>query len=880
MKVFKPMAVSPLVRCFEYRGKCWFGFTGMLMIGLGHKVRLFPEQELWPFWLSRPEAAGPLDEGILRARAEYLVSGMAFPHGTDGRSCAVEVQVGQLSKQLLVFGDRYWEGTRPTAPFAFRAMPLTWNQAYGGEEVAENPRGKGASPSKKDGVRHHWLPNIEDPSQPMAAPADRVPPAGFGPIDAMWPQRTRYQGTYDEAWLKNQFPAIAADTNWRYFNVAPENQQQEQAFTGTESYAFGNMHPTEPRLTGQLPALHVRAFVTQRVGNEEKFKEIRTKLNTLWFFPDAERAILVFQGMHEIGEDDGADIVHLLAAIEHLDSPRPAEHYLHVRDKRLDKENGALESLREEDLMPSDLAVPLIDFSPRENRLLARGSKRAEAERAKARAEVASHGLNPDEHAPAIKGEPLPEVRNLDDLLRLRVDMDQRLARAKQHGESEKSKSLAEAKAVFEREGHDFSLIEREMAGLESRGPPKPFVDELIQSFRDQLIGQSDRAVKAELEHMSSDKKLHMQWRSGEDKQLMAYRMTAHYQPPVDRTQGEAVKALRRRVLNRQAAGGDFRGWDLTGADLSGLDLSGANLENALMERTNLTGAILRGANLKNAVLAHADLLSTQCQKAVFTEANLGAARIEKTEFDGADLKGAIFAKARLSQVSWRHARIDDVRLEEAKIDGLDCGGAHSDQMMAFHRLDLRSFNFSKARLRLAAFIECDVSGVDFSDAVFEKCAFVSLKAERAKFSGMRVDSGCFAQQCDLRGADFTGANLQSMSFRGALLESAVFQGAILCGSDFSECALGQANLSGVDAREARFVRAHLVGTRFDRANLMGAVFQHARLENTDYRHANLFQSDFARARVSPGVRFDHALCTRMRTLPRHQSKASGGATP
>lgn len=71
----------------------------------------------------------------------------------------------------------------------------------------------------------------------------------------------------------------------------------------------------------------MRAFVTQRVGNEEKFKEIKTRLNTLWFFPDAERAILAFQGMHEIAEDDGADIAHLLAAVEYLDQPRPAQHY-------------------------------------------------------------------------------------------------------------------------------------------------------------------------------------------------------------------------------------------------------------------------------------------------------------------------------------------------------------------------------------------------------------------------------------------------------------------------------------------------------------------------------------------------------------------------
>ncbi len=869
MRVAKPMAVSPLVRCFEYRGKCWFSFTGMLMIGLGNDVRVFSEQSLWPFWMARPEAAGPLDEGVLRARAEYLVSGIAYPHGTDGRACAVEAQVGQLSKRLLVFGDRYWEGHQHTKPLAFSALPLTWERAYGGAGVPENPTGKGTSAVAQDGARYHWLPNIEDPSKLMTSPGDRVSPVGFGPIDTMWPQRTRYQGTYDETWLKTQFPAIAENTDWRYFNVAPPDQQQDQPFTGTESYAFGNLHPTQARLSGQLPGLRVRAFVTHRTGQEEKFKEIKTRLNTLWFFPDAERAILVFQGMHEIAEDDGADILHLLSAVEYLDQPRPAEHYLHVRDKRLDKENGAIEALREDDLMPSDLVVPLIDFAPREHRALGRGRRRAEAERTKARAEVASHGLNPDQHAPAVKGEAIPEIRNLDDLLRVRADMDQRLEKMKRQAEAEKAKSLGEAKAVFEREGKDFSLIEREMAGLETRGPPKPFADELIQSFHGHMVGQTNKAVLSELEHMATDKALHTQWRTGETRQLMAYRMTAHYQAPADRAQGEAAQAKRREVLARQSAGGDFRGWDLTGADLSGMDLSGANLEGALMERANLTGTTLRNANLRHAVLAHADLVSTQCQQTVFTDANLGGARIEKADFENADLKGAIFAKARLAQVSWRNARIDDVRLEEARIDGLDCSGARSEQLVSFYKLDLRSFNFSQARIRLAAFIECDVRGVDFSGAVFEKCAFVTVKAAGTRFRGMRIDSGCFVQQCDLSGADFNGASLSRMSFRGALLAGAQLEGAVLRGSDFSECELSQANLCLADAREARFVRAHLKGTRFEGANLVDAVFQHARLQDTNYRRANLFQSDFARVQVAPGVDFEGALCTRMRTLPR-----------
>lgn len=878
MKVFKPMPLSLLARCFEFRERIWMGVSALLMVPLGPAPRrLWPEKDIWQFWAARPEAQWPLEEGMPRARAEYLVCGHAYPHGGDRRACAVRARVGALGKQLNVHGSRFWNGDRPSEPQPFERLPLDWAHAWGGPDCPQNPLGMGMADQDVGGARVRPLPHVEYPHRMLASRSGAGLPAGFGPIDGMWPQRAAKRGTYDDAWFKTHFPAVAPDADWTTFNVAPDDQQQDAPFAGDERYVFDNLHPTLPALSGALPGLRARMFVTQRVDGEQKFREVAGALRALWFFPDEERAILVFQGMHPIAEDDGADIVHLLGAVEDIGRPRPAEHYLHVRDKRLDKDHGALEALREDDLMPADLVVPLIDFTPQENRALERGQKRAEAERIKARAEVASHGLDPDEHAAPVKGEAPPDIRSLDDLLRVRAQVDQRMAAMKQQAEASKAKGVAEVRALFEREGKDFSLIEREMAGLETRGPPKPFVDDLLQSFHGFIAaGQNNKAGIAELEQFVADDKLHAQWRHGETRQLMAYRMTAHYQIPADRAQGAAAEATRRRVMDRHAAGGDFRQWDLTGAELAGLDLSGADLEGALMERANLSGTNLSGANLRGAVLAHADLLSTQCRGAVLAGANLGAARVMKTDFEGADLTDAVFVKAQMDEVSWRGATLDGVRLEEARMGAIDCSGAHAEQMLAFLQLDLRGFRFADARLKQAAFVECDLTGVDFGGAVFEKCGFVTIQAAGARFAGLRIDSGCFVQGCDLGGADFSGATLPNISFRGANLAGVRLHGAQLRGADFSECDLTGADLGRADAREARFVRARLAGARLAGTNLMEAVFQHAALQDTDYRDANLFRSDFARVRVAPGVRFDGAIVTRMRTYPRH--RAAGGS--
>lgn len=882
MKVFKPTTASLIARNFEFRGKRWFGVSVLMFVELGGERPLKQEMDLWKFWTTQPESKGILEEGCVRARAEYLVSGNAYPlDAPSDTGCAAEVQVGGLRKSLLVQGQRHWDGSRASAPEPFAAMPLDWAHAWGGADVAENPLGRGAVPVDTPSGRVHWLPNIEDPRALVMQPDDTVQPAGFGPIDQMWPQRMAHQGTYDDAWLKNDFPGVANDTDWGFFNIASADQQQQAPFVGDEHYIFRNLHPTQARIEGRLPGLRARAFVTHRVAGgadgttEDKFKELRLHLKTLWFFPGAERAILIAQGMHEVAEDDGADIVHLMAAVERLGLERPAEHYLAVRDKRLDRQNGALESLREHDLMPADLVVPLFDPSAFSNRALDRSLARAEADRTQARADVAALGLDVDAHAPAVKGPAAPEVRTLDDLIRLQIDMAEEGRKTPAKMKAEKATTTAEMRKIFERDGKDFSLIEREMAGLETRGPPKPFAPDLVRHFEWQVEqGRANGSDVSEFVHMLGSSDIQAQWHDGDAKQLMAYRMAAHLQPPVERVVDDAAEEVRKRVLAHHAQGGTFVGWDLSGANLTGLDLHGAQFGQALLENANLTGTDLIGADLQDAVLAHATLQSTRLAGCNLQRANLGAARIAQCDFTGADLRGAVFDNARITEADWRGARLDGIRMNDAQLVAVNFAGALCDALLVFVQRDLRGCSFAGARFKQCTFVDCDLSGVDFSDAVLDKCGFVGIVAAKADFRRMRIGSGCFAQACVLSGADFGGAQLPSMNFRGAQLDGARFEGATLAGSDFSECTLCGADLRSAELKDARFVRADLTRCNLGAANLWGAVLQHAVLEETDFRRANLFRADFARVRLGVNVRFDEAFINRMRTYPRHKPAA------
>lgn len=876
MRVIKPFAASLLTRSFEFKKRQYLGISVLLYSPMGERPWLLPEKELWPFWATQPEAQAPLEEGYPRRRAEYLLCGSAYTTSQRREAVAVRARVGDLAKDLVVWGQRHWDGTRMTPPLPFQSLRLGWQQTYGGADFAPNPLGMGRGDREVDGCRLRLLPHVEYPQHPLSAPHDVGVPAAFSPIDGLWPQRAALRGTYDERWLKEEFPAIASDADWRFFNVAPADQQQDAPFTGTEAYSFENMHPDKPLLTGRLPGVTSRVFITRNLAGEQLFQEILTRHTALWFFPEAERVVQVFQGTAEVAEDDASDVSLLMVAIERLGDQRPLEHYQAVRNKRLDRQTGALETLRESDLSPDDITAPLHDFSPKPNRGLERGLRRAELEREAARADVVKHGLDPDEHAPPVKAPPPPTIHSIDDLIAASSRMSQEGQAMPARMAAEKARTMADAKAVFQRQGLDFSAIERETAGLLTSGPPRPAAPRLVEDFRQLVsLGKQSGGDVRELEAMLADPVIMAQWKSGDDAALQGYRAMAQHQSPAPPLDGDTARALGTRVLQAHGAGQSLAGQDLTGLVLEHADLAGADLREALLEGAILKGCNLTGARLDRAVLVRAQLDDCLLSNAVLAEANLSGARMEHCTCTGADLSTARCDKTRFVHTDLGGTRLDAIQLLETSFHNVDFRGACSDQMLILKGLSLREVSFAQARFKQLVVLECDLSGADLSGARLDKVVFVTVRASQARLAQLEVGTACFAKGCQFDGADFAGARLERVGLRGTVLAGADFSHASLRGSDLSECDLRGAGFYGTDAREALFVRARLEGASLASANLANAVLMHAVLEDTDFRHANLHEADLARVQVGHTVRFDDALTTRLRTHPRRVPESS-----
>jgi hypothetical protein len=198
------------------------------------------------------------DLAMEKPRVDILVKGRAFaPSARKVERVRVSVRVGGWRKELQVTGNRLWKqgllGPVPSAPEPFETMPVVYERAYGGKDN-RNPVGLSArAAATVNPALGTALPNIEYPSQQMTSARSVADPAGFGPLARNWQPRLGFAGTYDAAWLAEQWPLLPQDFDPRFFQAAPLDQQLD-AVHGGEPVEVENMTPeglwrfTLPRL--------------------------------------------------------------------------------------------------------------------------------------------------------------------------------------------------------------------------------------------------------------------------------------------------------------------------------------------------------------------------------------------------------------------------------------------------------------------------------------------------------------------------------------------------------------------------------------------------------------------------------------------------------
>jgi uncharacterized protein YjbI with pentapeptide repeats len=853
VQIIKPQALSLLTRPIEFRKRFGLCITGCLHVPFaqGKLGALWGEQSMWNF-LAKEMATPMIDEGVSKLTPEFLVHGHAYPTAERPNACAVRVKLAGKEKTVLVFGDRYWDGNRASEPKTFEKMPLTWDRAYGGADFAANPTGKGRL--AVDGVV--WLPNLEMPRSRLLKPDQIVNPVGFGLLDVMNPQRIQYRGTYDGSYLKEHSPGFAPDMDWRYFNLAPPDQWLDQPLRGDEGFSLENLHPTQPRIDGHLPGLRARVFATYSMGTGgTQLKEVPLRLTTVWFFPHAERCVLLFHGLAEVDTDDGSDIVGMLGAVERLGEPKPDEHYTTVMTQRADPKMGAIHSLRDSDLLPQGLNSDDPDFEESKKAFAMEGLqadaqyRRAQLDVELAREQVRATGQDPD--AMGIKM-PAREVVPKGDELAPYVEKQMKEARLQQWKAVEDVVTQLENALKFADE-HKIDL-----AQLQHRGPPAYRAENHLQELHDagKLDAQNTPEIYRKLIQKDSAERL-------------GYLQSAHKQVPAPPMPATASAALRAELMQAVAKGMRyFAGLDFTGADFSGLDLRGVSFAGAWLESVNFAKSNLSGADFSFAVLAHADLAGVVAMGGKFTGANLGRAVLKGGIFDKADFSGATLTNCAFAETQLLGSCVAGAKLLETTWGKANWSGVFATGQ-TFYKLDLRGMVLAEADLSSCNFIECDLSGVDMQGASLSRTTFVTCNLDGVLLQWAKAPGAIFAKECTLISANLGEANFGGCNFGGADMTGVRLVKAVLDGANLSDAKINDsdwrlASAKGALLRKTYLQRASLAGVNFE-----NAVLQHADLRGCDLRSSNLFSADMSRVRLDGDVQLEGALLKRARTWPR-----------
>ncbi|WP_432728884.1 DUF2169 family type VI secretion system accessory protein [Variovorax sp. W6] len=882
MKIIKPLRVSMLTRPFPKDQRHWLSMTAIAMTdSLAADARLVPEPEVWKTLAAELGSDFAFDAGMPKAGPEFLVTGNAYTHHQqDKTQCAVSVQVQGRRKTLHVSGDRFWLDGRATAPQPFDAMPIDWGHAFGGPGHAENPVGIGTSDEVVNGLRTRRLPNIELPTQRLNRPDDVRAPAGFGAMDETRPSRAARLGrNYDEHWKQHLFPGYASDMDWRYFNIAPEDQWLTPADGGLSGAAFEvvNMHPTHPVLSGRLPDWRVRGFVVRGAHHPRPLdgavlEDFPLTATTAWFFPHLERVALIFHGVTPIAEDDAADISHAMVALEEgAGEPLPLEGYRETLVTRCESEDRALYFMRDEQLMPERIIGPWPDLdaaipppSPLKRNMQARAQQLSAELDAKARAA----GVDTSEYERAVPADPaLPTLRELPAFI---AKMRQSIAdqRRKLDEAREEIDRAAKANAVESRKaGFDTSTFVAEAASMKPKGPPRfdmwPRVERMASDNHAGGATPMTAEARAQMKRMIE----------GADEKLLAnYRRTAQYQDAADPMASEAAQRVREQVASILAGSRDFSGMDLTGADLSGMDLRGTRWHETLLESADFTDSCLDEADMSQALLVRARFMRTSLQGANFAKANMALVQAESADFSRSRFDGTTLDQVRASGCDFAEAAMDNLVLSQARLEGCSFEDARLSSVDFDDGTELKVVRFDRARLQKASWIECAVQDLSFAGARLETCDWTDTRCDGGiDFSAARIDSTCFVGDAVLRHACFRNAALVDCSLRDARLDEADFTQAKLDNSDFSNASMRGAVLHRADAVNCMFVRTDLTAASLVDINLIAANLDKAVLVSADFLRANLFQADLGQCLIDDTTRFDEAYTEQVKTVPRRK---------
>ncbi|WP_026971596.1 DUF2169 family type VI secretion system accessory protein [Aliagarivorans marinus] len=836
MQLLKPRSLGLITRPYRFGpsgADQWQMAIGALsFFALGERRKLLLENKLWPLINEALGKSQVLDMGFAKPCGEVLVAGSAYaPLSKPTSESEVGLRFGEVDKILKVVGDRWrrqgWL-KRVSAPQLFTKIPLSYQRAYGGPSVANNPLGAGGKGSQLErvdalgGDKAIALANFFYPGEKFGLGKRPKAPAGLGQLDITWPQRSQYQGTYDERWLKTRHPGFPEDADLRLFLAAAEDQRLASYIAPGTRYQLSGLHPELAQINGTLPNLRVRIVVRQQIAGELHYFEVDNHIDTVWLFPDQLFGVAIHRGVVPISDVDGLDIKQLLLACESADDiPRPMAHYAQQLAERADPSSAINSLLNEAPLLPEKSP----EQQARRRQLLAK-AKQQQQQRIKAQTQALQ-----TEHSALGNAELGKDVD--DDLvippeLIEEFDFDLSPVMAKVAEVSKKALAKAPAQPLKRTTSpqtatsciSDDELIKRAMQATN----PAPSTNQQSLAQAEQLQTQSHISLRQ-----------------------LTPQLTQDYLPLPER---QAI-LLRQLVEQWLAEGESIAGRDLAGADLSGLDFSGQDCRGVMLEGANLSGCAFAGSQLADAVLTGSQVDNVDFAGAMLNSANLSLLTGRDCSFTHATMDNTQLLEANLSAPDFSHATLTKVNATRASLQGAVFNSAMVSDSQ-FVQSDLGASCWHSAKVEALVMYEADCRASDWREASLKRCVLVGAQCSQSRWQGSTAELVQFGpgghwDEVDLREVRWSKCGLRELTLVNCPASGALFVECDFCasqwrqstlrGSSFHRSLMGDSQLAELDWRDSLLHQTNLRKTQAQQVD-----WRDCELREVDTDHGSFIQ--------------------------------------
>jgi uncharacterized protein YjbI with pentapeptide repeats len=864
------------------------------------------------------------DESIAKTNGEFLVVGDAISKdGVPVEQMLVEVRVGKKSKTVFVSGPRCWNGTQGTFshPLPITSQPISYRHAFGGEGYANNPVGTGITPTgDENGQIHHPLPALEYPDTPVASPDDRPAPCSLGYIAVDWPQRRQWAGTFDAKYAANDIPGAPVDIDWRFFQVAAEDQWNDGYWDPAETYSISGMHATHTVIEGALPNLVARCFVRREDLTPENISEIPLSLDTIWFFPNDDVGMVLFRGAIDVRDMFASDIKGMLCALERVsDTRRSKQHYDREFQIRSDPEKAANVFMHQAPLMPEGFSMDIgslvnIDSSTQQHTIAEAMRAYAESVKAAITAEQA----------------PMPVVTATDDAPQTGADNDSSTSQDTMDRSIDRVKAMAalveqafpvKKDAAGRIVGIDMTRIDiaklndikalsqesrksqindvvdgfrRELAALE-RTPhsdaksamvialtaliktftelprlKRPQLQIDTQNIQEQLSRSrqeletslangtiSDFIYSNKLAELDNGEKLiHRAVSTGMD----SYRLTAHYQPMASSPHPGDEQHITDTLIARHGRGERCEGFDLAFCVIRDSSLRTLKMPAGFLEYSRLHHCDFSDSDLKGVVAVHALIEDCTFDGANLDNVNFGKSDLKRCTFNNCSTSKMILVNTALIGCTFENCDFTDTPDSFIGIQLKDC----TFTGCTFNGKILNDIHIISCTFNACNLVEVIGRGASFDRCKFTQCTLTSSNIiectiENTEFSECNLSNIRFLAETKIQHSTFLRSQMENSNFRGIQLTSTSFLDSKAEKADFSTANIVDCSFEKLNAPFSQWVASSITRSQFTRANLFTSSYLTATLDKCHFTEANLYNASFLQSTLS-GTRFEGAI--------------------